>query len=108
MRTGLNHVRAADRPAPSSARVRATSRSNLRSAADQAPALDSSPPHVQDGKALDDDVTDIVVVARAGLALVRVQEPSNDDVDKLRGEPAGHGSPSRRTKKTSKSPASAA
>jgi len=44
-----------------------------------------------------------VVVARAGLALVRVQEPIKDVVDKLRREPGGSASPSRRAKKTSKS-----
>ena len=45
---------------------------------------------------------------QAGLALVRVQEPIKDVVDKLRREPAGLVNPSRRTKKTSNSPASAA
>ena len=112
MRTGLNHVRAADRPAPSSARIRATSRSNLRSTADQAPRTTHHLPTSKDGDALDDDgdnrlpaggelksrtrgdvfinparvamvepsgigddnVTDIVVAAQAGLVLVRVQE----------------------------------
>ena len=56
----------------------------------------------------DDNVTDIVVAAQAGLAIVRVQEPIKDVVDKLRREPAGSPSPSRRAKKTSKSPASSA
>ena len=37
----------------------------------------------------DDNVTDIVVAAQAGLALVRVHEPINDVVDKLRRETTG-------------------
>ena len=41
----------------------------------------------------DGNVTDVVVSAQAGLALVRVSEPIKDVVDKLRretdGEPAG-------------------
>ena len=57
----------------------------------------------------DDNVTDIVVAAQAGLALVRGQEPIKDVVvDNLRREPAGSATSSRRAKKTSKSPASSA
>ena len=48
-------------------------------------------------------VTDIVVAAQAGLALVGVQEPIKDVVDMLRRETAGSASTSRRAKKTSKS-----
>ena len=64
---------------------------------------------VEPSGAGDDTVTDIVVAVQAGLALVRVQEPIKDVVDKLCPcEPAGSASPSRRAKKTSKSPVSSA
>ena len=43
---------------------------------------------------------DIVVAAQAGLVLVRVDEPINDIVDKLRRETSAGASTSRRTKKT--------
>ena len=58
----------------------------------------------------DGDVTDIVVAAQAGLALVRVREPIKDVVDMLRRETPGSTSTStsRRAKKTAKSPASSA
>ena len=55
-----------------------------------------------------DNVTDVVVAAQAGLALVRVREPIKDVVDKLRRETPGSTSTSRRAKKTTKSPASSA
>ena len=48
----------------------------------------------------DDNVTDIVVAAQAGLALVRVREPIKDVVDMLRRETPGSTSTSRRAKKT--------
>ena len=60
---------------------------------------------VEPSGAGDDNVTDIVVAAQAGLALVRVQEPIKDVVDKLRREPAGSASSSRRAKKTPKTSA---
>lgn len=37
----------------------------------------------------DGNVTDVVVAAQAGLALVRVSEPTKDVVDKLRRETDG-------------------
>ena len=49
----------------------------------------------------DDNVTDIVVAAQAGLALVRVREPIKDVVDKLRRETPGSTSTSRRAKEDS-------
>ena len=45
----------------------------------------------------DGNVTDVVVAAQAGLALVRVSEPIKDVVDKLRRETDG--ATSRRAKK---------
>ena len=45
----------------------------------------------------DGNVTDVVVAAQAGLALVRVSEPIKDVVDKLRRETDGV--TSRRAKK---------
>ena len=52
---------------------------------------------VEPSGASDDNVTDIVVAGQAGLALVRVQEPIKDVVDKLRRETTG--ATSRRAKK---------
>ena len=50
----------------------------------------------------DGNVTDVVVAAQDGLALVRVREPIKDVVDKLRRETPGRTGTSRRAKKTPK------
>ena len=52
-------------------------------------------------------MTDIVVAAQAGLALVGVQEPIKDVGDMLRRETAGSASTSRRAKKTRQVPRAA-